>query len=403
VPRYEYSAIDDYGKKVRGTLLAPDEIGIRDALASMGLHLLQAVERSAGANLFSFRVKIRRSDIIQFTYHLKTLLGAGISIVVALGDLAEQSEHPLLREVILDVRRNVQAGAGLCESFALHPEAFPESYVSIVRAGETTGNLEGVLADLAEFLTWQEELAGTIRQATYYPLTVVSAVMGLVFILFTFVFPRFIKIFQAAQVELPLPTRIVIAISTFFRDYGIYLLASIVLAYVALRLYRRTEAGRLRVDAWKLRIPLVGPMIRSIEISRFSHFLGLLFRAGVETVHSLWVVERVIGNRVIASVVRTAREELTAGGSLSAALGKSGEIPPMVVRMLSAGESSGRLDDTLSNVSKHYDREVPKTIKKTFAILEPAIVIFLAVIVLGAALSFFLALYKMVGAMGGSP
>jgi type IV pilus assembly protein PilC len=403
VPRYEYSAIDDYGKKVRGTLLAPDESGIRDALASMGLHLLQAVERSAGANLFSFRGKIRRSDIIPFTYQLKTLLGAGISIVVALGDLAEQIEHTVLKEVVRDVRRNVQAGAGLSESFALHPEAFPESYVSIIRAGETTGNLEGVLTDLAEFLTWQEELAGTIRQATYYPLTVVSAVMGLVFILFTFVFPRFIKIFQAAQVELPLPTRIVIAISAFFRDRGIYLLACFLLAYVALRLYRRTEAGRLRVDSWKLRIPLVGQMIRSIEISRFSHFLGLLFRAGVETVHSLWVVERVIGNRVIASVVRTAREELTAGGSLSAALEKSGEFPPMVVRMLSAGESSGRLDDTLSNVSKHYDREVPKTIKKTFAILEPAIVIFLAVIVLGAALSFFLALYKMVGAMGGSP
>ncbi len=142
------------------------------------------------------------------------------------------------------------------------------------------------------------------------------------------------------------------------------------------------------MDAWKLRFPLVGQLIRSIEISRFSHFLGLLFRV-VWRLHSLWVVERVIGNRVIASVVRTAREELTAGGSLSVVLGKSGEFPPMVVRMLSAGESSGRLDDTLENVSKHYDREVPKTIKKTFAILEPAIVVFLATVVLGAALSFF--------------
>lgn len=403
MPRYEYNAIDDYGKKVRGTLLAPDENSIRQTLASMGLHLLQAVERSANAGLLSFRGKIRREDVIQFTYHLKTLLGAGISIVVALGDLAEQTEHPALKEVIRDVRRNVQAGATLSDSFALHPEAFPESYVSIVRAGETTGNLEGVLADLAQFLTWQEELAATIRQATYYPLTVVSAVMGLIFILFTFVFPRFIKVFQAAAVELPLPTRIVIGISVFFRDYGLFLLAGLALSYVALRLYRRTETGRLQVDGWKLRIPLVGEMIRAIEISRFSHFLSLLFRAGVETVHSLWVVERVIGNRVIAGVVRTAREELTAGGCLSASLGKSDQFPPMVVRMLSAGESTGRLDDTLSNVSKHYDREVPKTIKKTFAILEPAIVIFLAVIVLGAALSFFLALYKMVGAMGGSP
>ncbi|GAB4372751.1 MAG: type II secretion system F family protein [Deltaproteobacteria bacterium] len=402
MPRYEYSAIDDYGRKARGYLLAPDEGGLREALAAMGLHLLSGKERSRARPLPLVRRGIRRNDVIQFSFHLRTLLAAGISIVVALDDLAEQTDNPAFREVIRDVRRNVQAGAGLSDSLALHPEVFPESYVSIVRAGETTGNLDGVLADLTKFLTWQEELSKTIKQATYYPLTVISAVAGLIFLLFTFVFPRFVKIFQAAQVELPLPTRVVITVSIFFRDYGLFLLGGILLLLVGLHLYRRTEAGRLRVDGWILKVPLVGGLIRAIEISRFSHYLALLFRAGVETIHSLVVVEQVLGNRVLARVVRSSREQLTSGERLSSALAVTGEFPPLVIRMVAAGEATGRLDETLENVSAFYDREVPLVVRKTFAVLEPAIIVVLSAVVLGAALSFFLALYKMVGAMGGT-
>ncbi|HSQ15094.1 MAG TPA: type II secretion system F family protein, partial [Candidatus Binatia bacterium] len=326
--------------------------------------------------------------------------GAGVSLVSGLSDVAEQSTNPEFREVLRDIRRNIQSGATLSGAFALHPDVFPEVFVSIMRAGEVTGNLDGALSDLNRFLLWQEELGKTIRQATYYPVTVVGMVSGLIVLLFTFVFPRFLSIFKGAAIDLPLPTRVVIAISEFFRDYGLYALAVLVLGIVALRMYVRTEAGRLRVDGWKLKIPLVGEVIRAIEMSKFSHFTASLFRAGVETTQTLAVVEKVMGNRVLAAVVRQAREEMIAGGGLSVALRKSGEFPPMVLRMVSAGESSGNLDDTLDNVSAYYDREVPAIVKKTFAILEPAMTILLALVVLGAALSFFLALYKMVGSMG---
>ncbi len=401
MPRYEYTAVDDYGRKVRGTLLAPEEKGLRAALYGMGLHLIGARERAGGDGPALFRKKVRRGDLIQFTFHLKTLIAAGVPIVAALGDLAEQTDHGAFRDVIQDVRRNIQSGASLSDSFALHPRVFPEIFVSIVRAGETTGNLDGALSDLNRFLTWQEELGKTIKQATYYPLTVVGAVAGLIFILFAFVFPRFLRIFQASQVELPLPTRIVIAVSVFFRDNGLYLLAGAALAVVAVSLYRRTEAGRLRVDGWKLRVPVVGGLSRAIEVSQFCHYLASLFRAGVEMTHSLWVVEKLVGNRVIAGAVHAARDELIAGGALSAALRKTGEFPPMVLRMVSAGESTGNLDETLENVSRYYDQEIPRAVKKAFAILEPVVILVLATVVLGAALSFFLALYKMVGAMGG--
>ncbi len=398
--RYAYSAVDDYGRTARGTMSSPDEKTLRDQLAAMGMHLVSNRQVAENSGRALFRKKIKRTDLIDFTYHLKTLLGAGVPLVGGLSDVAEQSGNPEFREVLRDVRRNVQSGATLSGAFGLHPDIFPEIFVSILRAGEVTGNMDGALSDLHRFLAWQEELGKTIRQATFYPSTVVAMVAGLIVLLFTFVFPRFLSIFRGAAVELPLPTRAVIAVSEFFRDYGLYALGAVVLGAVALRMYGRTEAGRLRVDGWKLKLPLVGQVIRAIEMSRFSHFTASLFRAGIEMTQTLAIVEKVMGNRVLAAVLREAREGLIAGGSLSVTLRKSGEFPPMVLRMVSAGESTGNLDDTLENVAAYYDREVPAVVKKTFAILEPAMTILLALVVLGAALSFFLALYKMVGSMG---
>ncbi|HEY3488685.1 MAG TPA: type II secretion system F family protein [Candidatus Deferrimicrobiaceae bacterium] len=399
MPRYAYEAVDDYGKRVQGALMAADENALRNALAGMSLYLVKATERAGGGASSLFRKKIKRDDLIQFTFHFKTLIGAGIPLVSALGDLAEQTENPELRDVLQDIRRNLQSGATLSDSFALHPNVFPEIFGNILRAGETTGNLDSVLDDLTKFLTWQEELSGTIKQATYYPATLLSAVGMLIFVLFSFVFPRFLMIFKGANIELPAPTRVVIAISVFFRDYGVFLVVGVVAVIFAYRFYRKTEKGRLVTDRWKLKMPLMGHVIRAIEISQFCHYLASLFRAGVEMTHALWIVEKLVGNKVIAQVIHEAREDLMAGGSLSASLRKSGEFPPMVLRMVSAGESTGNLDGCLENVSEFYDREVPKLLKKTFAVMEPLIILVLAVVVLGAALAFFLALYKMVGSL----
>ena len=165
--RYDYNAVDDYGRKARGTMSSPDEKSLRDQLAAMGMHLASSRQVAEGAGPSLFRKKIRRADLIDFTYHLKTLLGAGVSLVSALSDVAEQSTNQEFREVLRDVRRNVQSGTTLSAAFALHPDVFPEIFVSIMRSGEVTGNMDGVLSDLNRFLSWQEELGKTIRQATY--------------------------------------------------------------------------------------------------------------------------------------------------------------------------------------------------------------------------------------------
>lgn len=399
MPKYSYIAIDDYGKRVKGTLITATEETLKGALSSMGLYLLNSKLVSEGNSFLSLKRRIKRKDVIDFTINLKTMLSAGVPLVQGLGDMGEQMDNRYLKEVVKDLGRNIQAGASFSDSLDLHPEIFGGTYVNIVRAGETSGRLDSILGDLSRFLEWEEELTGNIKQATIYPSIVVSAVVGLIILLFTFVFPRFIVVFKATKVELPLPTKIVIWISTFFQNNVLYVLGGMGLIYLFVKLYGKNEKGRMRLDRAKLKVPLTGTLLLKIEASRFCHYLALLLRAGVETSQSLWVVGRVINNHYIMDQVKGVRDEITAGGSLSESLRRSGVFPPVVTRMISVGEVTGKLDETLDKVSEYYDREVPMAVKKAFAVLEPLIILILAFVVLGAALSMFLALYKMVGAM----
>jgi len=399
VPKYSYIAIDDLGRKVKGKLITATEDTLKNSLTSMGLYLLNSRLVREGNSVFSYERRVKRKDIIDLTINLKTMISAGVPLVQGLDDIALQIDNKKLKEVVDDVRRNIQAGASFSDALELHPDLFGATYVNIVRAGEATGRLDSILDDLARFLEWEEELIGNIKQATIYPSIVVGAVVGLIILLFTFVFPRFIVVFNATKVELPLPTKIVIWVSTFFQNNVFYVLAGAGIFYILLKLYGRTEKGRLKLDTLKLKIPVIGSLLNKIEASRFCHYLALLLRSGVDTSQSLWIVGRVANNRYVMEQIREARNEITTGGCLSDSLKRSGVFPPVVTRMISSGEATGKLDETLDKVSEYYDREVPMSVKKVFAVLEPMVIFLLAFIVLGAALSMFLALYKMVGAL----
>ncbi len=399
MPKYSYIAIDDLGRKVKGKLITATEDTLKNSLTSMGLYLLNSRLVREGNSVFSYERRVKRKDIIDLTINLKTMISAGVPLVQGLDDIALQIDNKKLKEVVDDVRRNIQAGASFSDALELHPDLFGATYVNIVRAGEATGRLDSILDDLARFLEWEEELIGNIKQATIYPSIVVGAVVGLIILLFTFVFPRFIVVFNATKVELPLPTKIVIWVSTFFQNNVFYVLAGAGIFYILLKLYGRTEKGRLKLDTLKLKIPVIGSLLNKIEASRFCHYLALLLRSGVDTSQSLWIVGRVANNRYVMEQIREARNEITTGGCLSDSLKRSGVFPPVVTRMISSGEATGKLDETLDKVSEYYDREVPMSVKKVFAVLEPMVIFLLAFIVLGAALSMFLALYKMVGAL----
>ncbi len=396
MPTFKYRAVDSNGKEISGILRAENENSLQSALRQMNLYLINAKE-TAPEREYSFRRKIKRKELLTFTVHLQTIVSAGIPIIQGLNDLIKQTGNRTFQRILENIRTSIQSGSGLSEALEKHPNAFSPLYVSVIRAGEATGNLDAVLKDLIGFLEWQEELISNIRQATIYPTIVMVAVTGLVILLMTFVFPRFSAIFEKANVPLPLPTRIVMGISHFLINDWFYLILALVLFFIFFKFLQKTDPGRHVIDRAKLRIPIFGNLILKINLSRFSHYLGSLIRAGVDITQSLKIVEHVIGNVIIADIIRLMRARVQAGEFMSDTLREFPQFPPLVVRMISIGESTGNMEETLEKVSAYYDREVPATIKKVFAIFEPLVIVFLASIVLLMALSMFLPLYQMMG------
>jgi len=396
---FTYKAKDEQGRTIKGTMIAPNEDQLAISLDQMGLYLITAKKTKVPESYLSWE-RVKRKDLITFSVHLSTTLSAGIPILQALQDLIEQTEKPKFKKVIEDISRNIQAGNSFSEALAKHPKVFSELYVSIVKAGETTGNVDKVLDDLVTFLEWQESLATDVKQATIYPAFILLAVISLIVLLMTFVFPRFTVIFERTNVPLPLPTRVVMSISHFTTSYWFIIVLIVIALILSHRLVVRTPRGRYFFDKLKLKLPVFGNLMRKIALSRFSHHFGTLLKAGVEIYHSLMVTEKVVGNSVIANAISNARDYISAGEKLSESLKKGNEFPSMVIRMISIGESSGSLDKTLGKVSQYYDREVPVTIKKVFAVFEPIVIAMLAMIVLGMALSMFLPLYQMLNLVG---
>lgn len=401
MPQYSYTAIDDHGKTVKGVSSAGSEQELAAKLSQEGYYLLtasaaDAKAKGAGKSFLNWG-KVKPREVITFTHHLSTVLSAGIPILQGLEDLTEQTTDPRFKQIIMEVKNDVQGGQRLSEALSRHPKAFSELYVNILKAGEATGEVDKVLTDIGYFLEWSEELRSSIKQATLYPKLLFGAIILLGGFLFAFVFPKITGILVELDIPLPLPTRIVIGLSSFLRYNWYYLLAGIVSVVVTFRVISSYPWGRMTLDKFSLGVPIYGTLMRSIALTRFAHFMALLSKAGVDVIQSLTIVEKVVDNAVIAKVIRTSREQVRTGRQLSESLKKSKQFPPMVVRMVEVGEVSGEMDKSLEKVSQYYDREIPKTIKTVFAYVEPAMMGFLAIIVGFIAISIFLPLYGSLG------
>jgi len=397
---FEYKAKDDAGRTVTGVMEANDEDALASELDSRNLFLVEAspAKRKDAKGGLGRRIKPR--DVLNFTIDLSTILSAGIPITEGLEDLARASEHTKLQVVIEDILASINAGSSLSAAFERHPRVFDGLYVSIVRAGETSGNLDRVLSDLGVFLEWKADLRRDVIQAMIYPVMVLSAIGGLVILLATVVFPQFATVLnQTRGAPIPLPTQILFFLSSIFRNYWWVLVSGLILSITGFWMWIRTTKGRARFDALKLKVPVFGRLARDIALSRFCHFFQILFSAGVDISQTLTIVEALVGNTVLANATRTVRNEVRAGNSLSQALAQTGEFPTMVIRMFHIGESSGQLVSSLEKACRYYDKEIPATIKRVFSIMEPMLYIFLAFIVLTVALAIYLPLYQMMGGL----
>ena len=396
---YQYKAKNEEGRTITGVMDADDEDALATALDGRNLFLIEAApaKKKDGGAPPPARIKAR--DILTFTLDMSTILSSGIPITSGLGDLAVASEHSKLKFIIEDILASINAGSSLSAALERHPHVFDTLYVSIVRAGETSGNLDRVLGDLAVFLEWKADLRRDVIQAMIYPVMVLAAITGLIILLATVVFPQFATVLNQSKGPVPIPTQILFFLSTVFRLYWWVLLAVIAGSVGSFWFWIRTPKGRAKFDAFKLRIPVIGNLVRDIALSRFCHFFQILFSAGVDISETLSIVEMLVGNSVLAEATRLVRNEIRAGNSLSASLADTGKFPTMVIRMFHIGEASGQLVGSLQKTCRYYDKEIPATIKRVFSIMEPVLYVFLAVIVLTVALAIYMPLYQMMGSL----
>jgi type II secretory pathway component PulF len=399
MPSFIYKARDKYGSLVTGSLEAASMEEMETALDRLGLIPIKvAIARPFFRlpDLKRYFEKVPQQEIIVFSRQLATLFGAGVPLTKALSTLERQSAAATFRKIVKTLREDIEAGSSLAAALRKHPAVFPELYASMIEAGEAGGILEEVLKRLASMLEKNSENRARIKSATLYPKMVVGGLAIAVVILMSFVVPRFSQLYSSFRIELPLPTRMLIAISGFALMYWYLFLAGVFAVFAALKTFLRTGRGKDFWDRSVIKIPVFGPIILKSVLSRFSRVLGSLYRSGLPILQSLDIVSRAVDNRSIAAEVKRIEAEVRAGKPLSMELGRSGQFPPMVVQMVAVGEETGNLDDMLDKVSEYYDQEVASSIRNLASTLEPVLLALIFAVVLFLALAIFLPMWDII-------
>jgi len=401
VPEYWYKALTNGGEVQEGWMTAPDEADVEERLRTSGKYLVTAEERDEKGGGGLSDGKVDRKQLLALIEYLAGSAQVGMPILTTLTDIQGRLESKLLRKIVKEIHHALsEEGKSLSEAMAEHPRAFPDLYVSTIEAGEASGRLDFVLEQLVQHLDWQEGISQQVRQATMYPLIVLGAVGGLIIALVTFVFPRILPVLLSRTTELPLPTRIVMGLSGFLRGNWIVLVALTIVALVAWRAIRRTEGGAMAIDGMLLRLPVIGDLMQQVNMARLVTYLGLFYRSGVEIILALSLVERMLTNKVVALAVRRAREAVEGGETMAAAFSKGTMFPPVVVRSVALGETTGQLDESLQRATIYYAREVPAAVRRMITALQPMLILTMGSVVLLVALAMILPILNIYSSIG---
>lgn len=344
--------------------------------------------------------RVSTREVVVFTRLFATMIGAGLPLLQSLNLLARQTRHRYFRGVIRSMVAAVESGDTLAGAMRRHQAVFSELSVSMVEAGEAAGALDTVLQRLSDSLEQNHELARKVRAAVVYPAAVFAVAVPAMCILLVFVVPTFQTMFASAGIPLPLPTRVVIAASEIARSYWWVLLGALMAGAWATGRAYRTEGGRLAMDKLVLSIPFVGMLMRKAAVARFTRTLGTLVTSGVSILTGLEVTARAAGNRVIQDAVMKSRAAIAGGDTIAGPLEASGVFMPMVVRMVEVGEQTGGLDEMLARIADFYDREVDSALEALIAMIEPAMILALGVVVGGMIVAMYLPIFDMIGTVG---
>ena len=404
MPVYEYRALNERGKKIKGIINADSLVAARQKLRETSIFPIDLHESTVGeqgeekekksiASLFA-RVSFR--EVTTITRQLATLINGGLPLITALSALLSQLTNPLLKKTLAQIKEDVNEGKSFGQSLSLYPRIFSPFYVNMVRAGEASGMLDIVLERLADVTESQQAMRGKIKAALAYPIFMFFIGAFVLFFLTTFVIPKITGIFEEMHQTLPGITVFLISISSFLKSYWLVIIIFIIAAFFALRYsVKKTARGQLIWDTVKLRAPLFGPLMQKLALARFSRTLGTLLQSGVPLLTALSIVKNVVDNELLASVIEAAGTDVETGHALSDTLSKSTFFPPMAVQMISAGEHSGNIETMLYKVADSYEREVESSVVALTSILEPVMILVMGVFVGFIVVSILLPIFEM--------
>ncbi len=403
MPVYRYKGRKETGEIVEGTLEAPDESDLMEKLSQLG-YFVSSVSQERTHPHFQEDIFIRfqkasKTDISQFARQLATMLRSGLTVLQTFDILIEQSENKKLQQVLIQAKRDMEEGISLSDALRKQPQTFSSLFINTLRVGEESGRLEEVLDQLAHFLEKEVDLRAQIKSGTMYPLVLVFTGISVIIFLVTFVFPKFAYVFTKANVQLPVPTKLLLWLSSFLRSEWYFIIGGVVIFIIGAIIYISNPSGRMRFDHFKLNLPLFGTLVRKITISRISRSLEILGRSGVNILLSLHIAAESAGNMVFKKAMSEVETAVREGETITTPLKETGEFPLMTVRMIGVGEKTGRLEDAFKNVADDYDKQVDYAIKNLTTILEPVLVIMMAGAIAFIALSIYLPIFNMMKVM----
>jgi type II secretory pathway component PulF len=397
MPTFEYKAISEAGTEVRDVIEALNSTEAAEKVEKLGYLPLSVKQKSGGGNIefFSTKRHLKAEDIIMFTKQLVTLLKAGVPLLSSLEALVAQTDNDTMKEVVQEIYVDIESGLSFSDALAKHPKDFSEMYVNSIKAGEMGGALDDVLGRLAELMEHDIETRARIKSAMRYPIIVIVSLILAFFGLMMLVVPNFIELFNKMNVDLPLPTRLLIGFHSILSNFWHVGFVLLVILFIAFKRYIKTEKGAFRWDSIKIALPILGDLNLKTAMSRFTRMFETLNSSGLPILQTLDITSKTVGNLVIGKEIEKAAYGILQGEGISAPLSRGNIFPPMVTRMISIGEQSGSLDAMLLNVSKHYDTEVDYAVKNLTSMIEPILTVGVGIIVVFLALAIFLPMWDL--------
>jgi type IV pilus assembly protein PilC len=406
MPVYAYKAKGADGSIQEGTVDAAEQKAAVERLRSQKLVIIEIGEKTSGpldsiTALFKSKGHVTTKDLTLFSRQLSTLVSAGVPIVQGLGILESQAENPAFKEVLGGVKTDIEGGLSISDALKKHPDAFPDLYCSMIKAGELGGILDTILERLTAYMESSEALKAKVKSAMMYPAIVLSICGMVTVFLMVFVIPTFKTIFGSFGAALPLPTQILMDLSDIMKKYFILIALAPVAAYKGFIKFYATPYGMKWVDGKSLTLPIFGVILKKVAVAKFTRTLGTLIKSGVPIMQALETVAATAGNVVIAEAVLATRESIREGGHISDPLKKSGLFPNMVTSMISVGEETGSLDIMLSKIADFYDQEVDTAVKGLTSLIEPIVIVVMGVIIGTIVVAMFLPMFGM-GELAGN-